>query len=460
MATFREYKTINPATGVVVDNYPEATDAEVRSALDTAHTCFYKTWRHTPVAERARLINKVASLMRERTDELVSLIVLEVGKVSGEAHWEVQYCISVFEYFALHAEEFLKTRPVASSPGSEIRSEPLGVILAIEPWNFPLIQLARVSGPQLMAGNVLIAKPAPSVPQSSLAFAQLFKDAGVPEGVYTNIFATIPQINILIDDFRIRGITLTGSERAGAAVAEQAGRNLKRVVLELGGSDPFIVLQDASIVEAAKLALGGRMINAGQGCAASKRFIVIGKERADHFTKELATLMEDIKAGDPLDPATTMGPISSERGLNLLLEQLDTASTAGAKVILGGKRIQGPGFYLEPTILTHITPDNPIAQEETFGPIAVIYTVNSEEEAIELANNTRFGLGASVVGKDIIHAKDIGAQIEAGMVFINGTIYSTPDLPFGGVKNSGFGKELSELGFNEFVNKKLLRVAT
>jgi succinate-semialdehyde dehydrogenase/glutarate-semialdehyde dehydrogenase len=334
------------------------------------------------------------------------------------------------------------------------------VILAIEPRNFSMMQLARVAGPHIMAGNVVIAKPAPSVPQSSLAFAQLFIDASMPKGVYTNVFTTIPQINALVDDFRVRGVTLTGSEGAGAAVAERAGRNMKKVVLELGGSNPFIVLSDASVTEAARLAAMGRMMNVCQGCVTAKRLIVVSKERGERFTHELSKILSAMRGGDPLDASTTLGPVFSERGLRALLARLETATAAGAKVILGGKRIERAGCYLEPTILTNITPDNPIVQQETFGPIALALVVDTEEEAIELANRTKFGLGASVIGVDIAHAKDVAAQIEARMVFINGPAYSSPDVPFGGVKNLGFGKELSELGFNEFVNKILVRIAT
>ncbi|KAH8802524.1 Aldehyde/histidinol dehydrogenase [Xylogone sp. PMI_703] len=459
MSIPNEYHTLNPAIGELVKVFAASTDEEVKRALDIAHECFRTKWRRYPVAERASLITKVAALMRERFNELARCITMEVGKLIAESEWEVDFCIQTLEYFASNAEEFLKTKSVPSNPSCEIRSEPIGVILAIEPWNFPLLQLVRVAAPNIMAGNVVIAKPAPTVPQSSLALDQLFKDAGLPEGVYTNLFATIPQINLLVDDFRLRAITLTGSERAGAAVAERAGRNLKKVVLELGGSDPFIVLPDASVTEAAKLGATGRMFNAGQGCVTSKRLIVVGKERGEQFTNELREVLGAMTTGDPMDRSTTLSPIFSERGLQNLLTQVDIAKAGGAKVILGGKRVDRAGYYLEPTILTNITPDNPITQQEIFGPIASVYVVDTEEEAIALANSTKFGLGASVIGTDIAHAKEVAAEIESGMVFINGVVYTSPDVPFGGIKNSGFGRELSELGFNEFVNKKLVRVS-
>ncbi|KAL6821522.1 Aldehyde/histidinol dehydrogenase [Trichoderma camerunense] len=459
MASQSEYQSFNPATGKHLKTFSELTDEEVRSALSVAHDCFTNHWRSTPIAERARLINGVARLLQERSEEFAQLITLEVGKLIAESRYEVKFCIDTLEYFATNAERFLQPVKVPSNPGSEIWTEPLGVILAIEPWNFPVLQLTRVAAPHIMAGNVLIAKPAPTVPQTSLAFSQLFRDAGVPEGVYTNLFATVPQLHTLLEDFRIRGVTLTGSERAGAAIAENAGRHLKKSVLELGGSDPLIVLPDAPIDDAIKLAVAGRMFNTGQGCAASKRIIVVGRDREQKVIDGMKKAMAELKPGDPLDPNTTLGAIFSERGLVGLLAQIETAKAAGANVILGGKRSQHPGFYLEPTILTNIAPENPLAQQETFGPIAAIYGVDTEEQAIKLANSTDYGLGASIIGADISHTKKVAAQIEAGMVFINGPAYSSPDLPFGGIKNSGFGKELSDIGFGEFTNKKLVRVA-
>ncbi|PTB63254.1 aldehyde dehydrogenase [Trichoderma citrinoviride] len=450
MALQSEYQSLNPATGEHIETFPELTDEELRSALSVAHDCFTNHWRSTPMSERAKLIR----------DELAQLITLEVGKLIAESRFEVQFCIATFEYFAVNAEKLLQPITVASDPGSEIWTEPLGVILAIEPWNFPLLQLSRVAAPHIMAGNVLMAKPAPTVPQTSLAFAKLFSDAGVPKGVYTNIFATVPQIHYLVEDFRVRGVTLTGSERAGAAVAENAGRHLKKTVLELGGSDPLIVLPDSSIEDAVSVAVAGRMFNTGQGCAASKRVIVVGRDREREVIEGMRKAMAELKPGDPLDPKTTLGAIFSKRGLDGLLAQIERAKAAGATIVLGGKRFECSGFYLEPTIMTNISPGNPIAQEETFGPIAAIYGVDTEEEAIQLANNTAFGLGASIIGTSVSHAKKIAAQLEAGMVFINGPAYSSPDLPFGGIKNSGFGRELSEIGFSEFTNKKLVRVAS
>jgi succinate-semialdehyde dehydrogenase/glutarate-semialdehyde dehydrogenase len=340
-----------------------------------------------------------------------------------------------------------------------VHIEPIGVLFGIEPWNFPYYQIARVAGPQLMVGNVLLLKHAESVPQSALAFARLFEQAGAPEGVYTNLFISIEQAGRVIDDPRIRGVTLTGSERAGAAVAERAGRNLKKVVLELGGSDPFIVLEDAPLDWAIQSAVTGRMLNAGQCCVGSKRIIVMGKARGQAFLEGFARRMSALQVGDPADPETAVAPLASERALNLLLEQIDRATTHGARIVCGGQRVDRPGFYLQPTILAGIEPQNPLFAEELFGPVAAFHVVEDEDDAIALANGTPFGLGASVFTADTERGERIAARIDSGMVFVNQPFGTAPELPFGGVKRSGFGRELSQLGFDEFVNKKLVKVA-
>jgi succinate-semialdehyde dehydrogenase/glutarate-semialdehyde dehydrogenase len=310
-----------------------------------------------------------------------------------------------------------------------------------------------------MVGNVLLLKHAENVPQSALAFARLFEEAGAPDGVYTNLFISIEQAGRVIDDPRVQGVTLTGSERAGAAVAERAGRNLKKVVLELGGSDPFIVLEDAPLDWAIQSAVAGRMFNAGQLCVSSKRIIVVGKARGDAFLDGFATRMAALETGDPTDPATAVAPVSSERALNLLLEQIERATSHGARIACGGKRVERPGFYLQPTILTDITPQNPVFAEELFGPVAAFHVVEDEAAAIALANGTPFGLGASVFTADTERGERVAAQIDSGMVFVNQPFGTSAELPFGGVKRSGFGRELSQLGFDEFVNKKLIKVA-
>ena len=363
------------------------------------------------------------------------------------------------DYYAANGEKFLETKPLDGVPGAVVALEPVGVLLAIEPWNFPFYQVARVAAPQLVAGNVVILKHAPSVPQCALAYAEILREAGAPHGVFTNLFATIPQINMLIDDFRVRGVMLTGSERAGAAVAERAGRNLKKVVLELGGSDPLIVLPDADLNSALAKGIFGRLLSMGQACVASKRFIVVGQDRAKVYLDGIVKHFGSLKAGNPTDAQTSIGPLVSQQALTSLLEQIETAKSHGARILCGGKRLDRPGWYLEPTVITDIGPENPLYQQETFGPVASFYVVDTEEEAIELANATKFGLGASVFGADPEHAQKVASQIDAGMVWINSCASTEAAVPFGGVKNSGFGRELAETGIGEFVNRKLIRTA-
>ena len=382
-----------------------------------------------------------------------------MGKLIGTSQAEVGLSAAILDYYADRAETFLAPRKLPESPGAVIETEPIGVILGIEPWNFPFYQLARVAGPQLMAGNVLVIKHAENVPQCALAFARLFEKAGAPAGVYTNVFASIDQIGRVIEDPRIAGVTVTGSERAGSAVAERACRSLKKSVMELGGSDPLIVLQDADLEHALAGALFGRMFNTGQSCVSSKRIIVVGQQRGDRFLREFSAVLGTLHAGDPADPETTLGPLSSERALDLLLAQIRIAKDGGARVVLGGNRIDRPGYYLEPTILTGIDAKNPASVLEFFGPVASFYFVDTEDQAIELANATPFGLGASVFTSDADRGRQVARQIESGMVFINQPAWTAPELPFGGIKNSGFGRELSELGFGEFVNRKLVNVA-
>lgn len=330
--------------------------------------------------------------------------------------------------------------------------------MAIEPWNYPYYQLARVAGPQLVAGNVVLCKHAPSVPQCALAFERLFTAAGAPAGVWTNVFATNDQCGALIRDIRVQGVTLTGSERAGASIAEQAGKALKKVVLELSGSDPFIILEDADLEAAIAKAAEARLADMGQACAGVKRFIVVGKERGQQFLQGMKVIFESLQAGDPADPKTTLGPVINERALHGLLGQVEEARKAGATVITGGKRVDRPGCYMKPTILTSVDANNPLYLEEAFGPAATLFVVDTEAEAIKIANATTFGLGASVMSDDVGHAREVALQIESGMVFINGGGIATPQAPFGGIKNSGFSRELSELGMQEFVNKKLIRM--
>ena len=404
-------------------------------------------------------MSKVASLLLERKEEYAHYLTLEMGKLIGEAYAEVDITAGIFQFYAKNAESYLAPKDVPDSPNAKVFIEPIGVLLGIEPWNFPYYQVARVAAPQLMAGNVLLLKHAENVPQSALALARLFEEAGAPTGVYTNLFASIEQVGRVIEDPRVRGVTVTGSERAGVAVAERAGRALKKVVAEMGGSDPLIVLEDAPLESTLDSALFGRMFNCGQCCVGSKRIIVVGQERGKVFLDGFVKQMSVLNAGDPMNPAITLAPLSSEKALNLLLDQIAQAQKGGANIVLGGNRIDRQGYFLAPTVLTNINENNPIFTQELFGPVAAFYVVDSEEQAIELANATPFGLGTSVFTADIEHGRTVATKIESGMVFINQPAWTAPELPFGGIKNSGFGRELSERGFYEFVNEKLVNVA-
>jgi succinate-semialdehyde dehydrogenase / glutarate-semialdehyde dehydrogenase len=453
------YRTVNPATGETLADFPVISDTGLEEALEVARACFLRDWRHRTVADRARVVKAAAAELRANAAEYARLVTTEMGKLIGTSEAEVGLSAAILDYYADRAGEFLTPRELPESPGAVVETEPIGVIFAIEPWNFPYYQLARVAGPQLMAGNVVIVKHAENVPQCALAFAGLFEKAGAPAGAYTNVFASIEQAGRVISDPRVAGVTVTGSERAGAAVAEQAGRSLKKVVMELGGSDPLIVLPDADLDQAVGGALFGRMFNTGQSCVSSKRIIVVGRERGDEFLRKFTDGLAGLEPGDPADPGTTLGPLSSQRALDLLLDQLRLAGDGGAKVVLGGDRIDRPGYYLEPTVLTGITPQNPAASLEFFGPVASFYVTGTEDEAVELANATPFGLGASVFTGDTDRGRAVARRIESGMVFINQPAWTAPQVPFGGVKNSGYGRELSELGFGEFVNRKLVNTA-
>lgn len=453
------FRTINPSTGELLKEYPFQSDEAVFAALKTADDRYHNDWKFRPVAERANIVRRAGEILHAKRDEYNHYLTLEMGKVVGQGYFEVDVTANILIYYAEHAERFLAPQQIPWTEGSTLVTEPIGVLLAIEPWNFPYYQIARVAAPQIVAGNVLLMKQAESVPQCALAFARLFEEAGAPEGVYTNLFCSVDQAGLLIDDYRIRGVTLTGSERAGAAVGARAGKNLKKVVLELGGSDPSIVLEDAPIEFAVNQCAAGRLMNTGQACAATKRMIVVGKERGEQMLKMLIENYAHVTVGDPSDPATAVGPVVSEAALNGLLAQIEGAKAAGARVVFGGKRVDRPGFFLEPTIITDITPANPLFQQEAFGPVLSYYVVETEDEAIEIANATKFGLGSSVYSADIEHAKRVASRIDAGMVFINSAAYTSAETPWGGVKNSGFGRELSELGIGEFVNRKLIRVA-
>jgi succinate-semialdehyde dehydrogenase/glutarate-semialdehyde dehydrogenase len=453
------FRSINPATGELVKEFPLQTDEEVFAALDRAEQCFRQDWRNRPVSDRVAIVAKAAQILRERRDEYVHYATLEMGKVTRFGHFEVDLVADILDYYSEHGERLLAEQALPGEPGATLVAEPFGVILAIEPWNFPYYQLVRVAAPQLIAGNVVMMKHAENVPQCALAFARLFEEAGAPDGAYTNLFCSIDQIANLIDDNRVRGVALTGSERAGASVGARAGRNMKKVILELGGSDPAIIMPGAPLEHALDQCTMGRLYNSGQGCVNIKRVIVIGTERGEKALAGLKDRFTAVKVGDPTDESTVLGPLVSETALNGLLKQIEAAKAAGGRIVFGGHRVDRPGFFLEPTIITDISEDNPLYREEAFGPVLSFYVVDTEEEAIKLANATPYGLGGYVFDADIENAKRIASRIESGMVYINSCYADSPGLPFGGIKNSGFGRELSELGISEFINRKLIRVA-
>jgi len=453
------FQSINPATGEPVKEFPLQSDAEVFSALEKADNTYRKDWRLRSVADRIAIIARAARILREKRDEYATYPTLEMGKVTRFSYMEIDLVADILDYYAKNGERLLAAQELPGEPGSMLLSEPIGVILAIEPWNFPYYQLVRVAAPQLIAGNVVLMKHAENVPQCALAFARLFEEAGAPEGAYTNLFCSIDQIGKLIEDFRVRGVALTGSERAGVSVGERAGRNLKKVILELGGSDPAIIMPGAPLAHAVEQVVMGRTFNSGQGCVNIKRVIVIGKQRGAQMLAALQEKFAAIKVGDPTDETTLLGPLVSERALQGLLKQIEDAKAAGTRIVHGGKRVDRPGFYLEPTIITDITENNPLYTQEAFGPVLSFYVVDNEEEAIALANATPYGLGGYVFDADVDNAKRIASHIDSGMVYINSCFADSPGLPFGGVKNSGFGRELSEIGMGEFLNRKLIRVA-
>lgn len=453
------YQSVNPADGQTVKTFEEQTDVQLDTAITTAAICF-GTWRKKSFTERAAVVAKAAALLRMQADKYAGLVTLEMGKLIAEARGEVALSADILDYYAKHAERFLAPEKLKPASGrAEIVSSPLGVLFGVQPWNFPYYQLARFAAPNLMAGNVVMVKHAGCVPQCAMAFAKLWRDAGAPAGVYTNLLISHEQVNRVIDDPRIKGVALTGSVEAGKSVAARAGQNLKKSTMELGGSDAFIVLEDADLDKTVKWAVWAKMNNTGQCCVAGKRFIIVEK-LFDKFLERFQAGLGTLKPGDPMDPATTLGPLSTEGALIQLLGQIKGAVAKGAKVVMGGNRIDRPGSYMEPTILTNIRPGNPAYREEFFGPVALLFRVKNADEAIVLANDSDFGLGGSVFTKDIALGKRVAERLDTGMVFINHPTWTAADLPFGGIKNSGYGRELSSLGIQEFVNKKLVRVAS
>lgn len=453
------YQTTNPFTGTLLETFPSTTDAELEAALAKADACF-GVWRHVSFTDRAAICKKAAAIMRARNDDFARPVTLEMGKLIEESRGEVALCADIIDYYADHAERFLAPEKLTLASGEGyIESNPIGVLFGVEPWNFPYYQLARLAAPNIMAGNVLMVKHAEIVPQCAIAFETLWKEAGAPAGVYTNLRISHDQVARVIADPRVKGVALTGGVEAGKIVAGHAGANMKKTTMELGGNDAFIVLEDADLDKTVTWAVWAKMNNTGQCCIAGKRFIVVEK-LADQFLHKFQTALSALKPGDPMDKATTLGPMSTESALVNLLDQVKRAVAGGAKVMMGGKRIDRIGAFMQPTILAGIEPGNPAYSEEFFGPVALFFRVKDEEAAIALANDSDFGLGGSVFTRDEVRGKRVAGRIDTGMVFINHPTWTASDLPFGGIKTSGYGRELSSLGIQEFINKKLVRVVS
>jgi succinate-semialdehyde dehydrogenase/glutarate-semialdehyde dehydrogenase len=451
-------QTVNPATGEALEIYEETSPRELEQILARAHAVFLE-WRTVPFADRAHRMRKAAELLRMRQAQYARTMTLEMGKPIVQAEAEVEKCASVCDYYAEHAESFLAKQPRATEAStSYVRFDPLGAILAVMPWNFPFWQVFRFAAPALMAGNVGILKHASNVPGCSLAIEQVFRDAGFPPGVFSSALIPSPMVAGLIADPRVVAATLTGSERAGSTVAEHAGRHLKKTVLELGGSDPFIVLADGDVAAAARTAADARLINSGQSCIAAKRFIVV-EALADQFIERFRGELQGRRMGDPLSRETQVGPQARADLRDSLHKQVEESVKRGAKRLLGGEIPAGKGAFYPPTLLAAVDKGMPAFDEETFGPVAAVIRAKDEADAVRLANDSPYGLGASVWTRDRAGAERVAAQIEAGSVFVNSLVKSDPRLPFGGIKRSGYGRELSEYGIREFVNIKSVWIA-
>jgi succinate-semialdehyde dehydrogenase / glutarate-semialdehyde dehydrogenase len=451
------YAVVDPATGEKVKEYPTISDDDLRAAIGRADEAHRRWADSSTVAERAELVRRVGELHVERRQELGEIIVREMGKPIEQALGEIDFCGDIYGFYADNAEQLMADEPIkllAGEGSAVVRRSSFGVLLGIMPWNFPYYQVARFAGPNLVIGNTIVLKHAPQCPESAEAIQKLFDEAGFPEGAYENVYATNEQIEWVIADPRVRGVSVTGSERAGAAVAEIAGRNLKKVVLEMGGSDPFIVLGTDDLDKTVEDATAARLDNTGQSCNAAKRFIVVD-ELYEPFLEKFTAAMTAVKPGDPTSSDSEIGPLSSTAAADRLEDQVKRAIDQGATVVAGGGR---EGNFFEPTVLTDIGPDNDAYREELFGPVAQVYRVSSEEEAVKLANDTPFGLGSYLMTTDPEQAERVANQIDAGMVYVNIVGADGAELPFGGTKRSGFGRELGTYGADEFVNKKLIRI--
>jgi succinate-semialdehyde dehydrogenase/glutarate-semialdehyde dehydrogenase len=450
--------SINPATGETLRNFEPLTDSQVDVALARADAA-RRSYRHTPLSDRVRWLTAAAEILEQEKDRLGRIMTLEMGKPIGAARAEAAKCATACRYYAEHGERLLADEPVDAGGGtSYLKFQPIGPVLAVMPWNFPFWQVFRFAAPALMAGNVGLLKHASNVPQCALAIEDVIRQAGFPADTFQTLLIGSAQVARVIDDPRVKAVSLTGSEPAGAQVAAQAGRQLKKTVLELGGSDPFVVMPSADLDRAVRTAVDARIINNGQSCIAAKRFLVDASVAAD-FERRFVEAMQALRVGDPMDEATQLGPLATADILDGLADQVDRSVAAGARLLTGGHRLDGPGNFYAPTVLADVPKDSPAYREELFGPVAVLFRTAGINDAIRVANDTDFGLGASVWTNDESEQRKLVDEIEAGMVFVNGMVASDPRLPFGGVKRSGYGRELSAYGIREFVNVKTVRVA-
>jgi succinate-semialdehyde dehydrogenase/glutarate-semialdehyde dehydrogenase len=452
-----EIVTVNPATEAELQRYPVMTEDEVGAILDDARSSG-PGWRAVPIGRRAELMHAAAGVLRRRAGELARLVTAEMGKLNAEARAEVEKCAGTCDHYADHAEEYLADQPAPSDGSSSfVAFEPLGTVLAIMPWNFPLWQVIRFAAPALMAGNTAVLKHASNTTGSGLAVEAVFREAGFPESVFRALVIPGRRAGAVVEDARVAAVTLTGSEEAGAQTAAIAGRCLKKTVLELGGSDAFVVLEDADIEAAAATAVRARFQNCGQSCIAAKRFIVVDAV-AERFEEAFVAATRRLRVGDPTDPETTMGPLARDDLRGDLERQLRGSLDRGARLLTGGRRPDRRGWFYEPTVLTGCTSGMPAFDEETFGPLAAVTRVSGEDEARRLANHSAFGLGGNVWTRDVERGVRFARSLETGGVFVNGMTHSDPRLPFGGVKRSGYGRELYSFGIREFVNIKTIWV--
>jgi succinate-semialdehyde dehydrogenase/glutarate-semialdehyde dehydrogenase len=453
-----KYATVNPATGELVQGFETISDAEAERALVRAHEA-YLDWRGVDLKERAAVVGRVADLFRKNATELAELMTLEMGKPITQARGEIELSAAIFEYYATKGPDLLadEVLDIAGAGSAIVRTAPIGALLGIMPWNFPYYQAARFVAPNLLLGNTILLKHAANCPQQALRLAEMLEAAGAPAGVYQNVFATTDHVATMIASPLLQGVSLTGSERAGSAVGELAGRHMKKAVLELGGSDPFIVLPGADVEKATSAAVTGRFGNAGQVCTSSKR-IIVESSVFDEFLDGFVAKAGEWQLGDPTLEGTKLGPMASVAARTDLIGQVEDAVAKGATVHLGGQVPAGPGAFYPATVLTGVTPNMRAYREELFGPVAVVYQVDSVDDAVELANDSPYGLGSAVFTGDADQADDVANRLDVGMVGLNTTVKSAPDLPFGGVKNSGIGRELGRFGLDEFANKKLVRI--